>query len=286
MAESANRKKTATSSLMWLLILAIPVVGMAAVAAAQVAGIIDARPWLQQIPVVGAWIPQKTPDQIGFQQTLEERNMAKLQAENADLALKLAEAEAAKAASASAPPQPSAEEVEKKKQVEAEKQKQAALLQEQIKLAEEAKARDQKLLEKLLAMKPAAAAKIMQEFPDDDISRLLGLMEVEDAAKMMAAFEPARAARIIYPSGGTEYDNRLKDQLQTAQMKEKYQQLGATLAAMNSADAVLMMEQMQDNMAASVLRAMNQDAAGKLLSAIAAANPSRAAMLVNLMTSV
>lgn len=270
-------EKPSKSYSMLFLLLAVPVMLLGALSAAQVTGVIDLNLYLRQAPVVGRMIPQGGPAKQGFQQTLEEQQIAKLKAEKTELDAKLAEVQAKVAA---LPPQ---EEVWKKQKAELEKQ--IAGLKEQIKKLDQAKVDHQKMVERLSVMKPVNAAKILENLPDDMVNMLLAEMDIDTSAKIMAVFDPVRAARLAYPPVKQEQEARSQAEAakkQSELTKTNFQGLAKTFAAMKAEDAISVIDQLPDNIAVSILKEMNQDAAGKLLSVLAAQNPVRAGNLVSL----
>ncbi|ABZ84782.1 hypothetical protein HM1_2226 [Heliomicrobium modesticaldum Ice1] len=279
--EAAQGEKKGMSTMTLFFLLALPVVLLAGLAAAQMTGLVDLSPHLRSLPVIGSFFPQRDPASEGFQQTLEEHRIAQLQAEKEALDAKLAEMQAA-AASA----QSTASQDDAVKQQKVELEQQLAALKEQAEKDKQAQADREKLAERLSVMKPASAAKIMENLPDDMVNQLLNGMDVDKAAKITAALSPARAARLSMATGDGDAAARKKadsDLKKSELTKSNYQNLAQTMAAMKADDAAMLMEQLPDEMTASILREMNKDAAGKVLSALTYTNPTRAARLVNLM---
>ncbi|MZP30536.1 hypothetical protein GTO91_12510 [Heliobacterium undosum] len=278
---AAQGEKKGMSTMTLFLLLALPVVLLAGLAAAQMTGLIDLSPQLRSLPVIGSFFPQKDPASEGFQQTLEEHRIAQLQAEKEALDAKLAEMQQAAAATPAAAPQDDA-----LKQQKAELEKQLSALKEQSEKEKQAQADLEKLSERLSVMKPASAAKIMENLPDGVVNKLLNGMDVDKAAKITAALDPARAARLTMASsdGDLAAQEKTDSDLKKIELtKSNYQNLAKTIAAMKAEDAAMLMEQLPDDVIAAILREMNQDAAGKVLSALTYTNPTRAARLVNLM---
>ena len=57
---------------------------------------------------------------------------------------------------------------------------------------------ERKSMAKVLeAMDPASAAKILNDFPDDDVKQIILTIKRRQAAKILAALDPDRAARIM-----------------------------------------------------------------------------------------
>ncbi|MBM7867110.1 hypothetical protein GTO89_10535 [Heliobacterium gestii] len=277
--EAAQGEKKGMSMMTLFLLMALPVVMLAGLAAAQVTGLVDLSPQLRSLPVVGSLFPQKDPASEGSQQTLEEHRIAQLQAEKEALDAKLTEMQSAATATPVAAPQDDA-----LKQQKAELEKQLAAMKEQTEKEKQAQADLEKLAERLSVMKPANAAKIMENLPDDTVNKLLNGMDVDKAAKITAALDPARAARLASGNGDVAAREKADTALKKSELtKSNYQNLAKTIAAMKADDAAMLMEQLPDEAIASILREMSQDAAGKVLSSLTYTNPTRAARLVNLM---
>ncbi|MTV47798.1 hypothetical protein GJ688_02215 [Heliobacillus mobilis] len=273
-----SQEKQGMSNLKLFFILAVPVMLLAALAAAQTVGAVDIIPYLRQIPVVGTMIPKSDPAKQGSQQTLEEARIARLEAEKADLDAKLTEVQ-----SKATTPVPQDSQVLKEK---ADLEKQVADLKNQIDKENHVKLDTQKLAERLSAMKPASAAKIMENLPDDTVNSLLNQMDIDVAAKITAALDPVRAARLTMPTGGEDQETRQKadaDLKRSQLSKANYQNIGKSLAAMKVEDAAAVIEQLPDDISVSILCEMDQTATGKILSELASINPERAARLVALM---
>jgi flagellar motility protein MotE (MotC chaperone) len=49
----------------------------------------------------------------------------------------------------------------------------------------------------LEAMEPASAARILTDFPDGDVKQIILTIKKRQAAKILAALQPDRAARIM-----------------------------------------------------------------------------------------
>jgi flagellar motility protein MotE (MotC chaperone) len=67
-----------------------------------------------------------------------------------------------------------------------------------IAVADSGHAETRKSMAKVLeAMDPSSAARILKDYPDDDVKQMILTMKKRQAAKILAALEPDRAARIM-----------------------------------------------------------------------------------------
>ncbi|MDD2421124.1 MAG: hypothetical protein PHC60_01605 [Heliobacteriaceae bacterium] len=263
--------KTSKAYPVLFLILAVPILLLGVLSAAQVTGIVDVTGYLRQVPLINRIVPAADPAKRGFQQTLEEQQIATLQAEKTELADQLAAAQTKLATGQSREAAWQAEKTTLEQQV--------ASLNQQVKKLDQTRLENAELVERLAVMKPVNAARILENLPDDAVNMLLAGMETDTAAKIMAVFEPVRAARLAYPAAKEALEARSKAELSKANLAG----LGRTLAAMRAEDAVAVIEQLPDSMAAAILKEMNGDAAGRVLSSLTAQNPAKAGSLVSLL---
>ncbi|QGG48172.1 hypothetical protein [Heliorestis convoluta] len=271
--EETNSKK---STFPWLLffILAMPVFLLGSISAAQVAGVIDVTNYVRQIPVIGTMIPEKEEEAF-FQQTFEEHRIAQLEEEKAELDNQLRELQQQLVM---VEPQEDLWEQEKN-----ELEQSLQILQEQLEQLQNARVDQESLVERLRLMRPADAVKIMENLPDQTINALLAEMDVDEAARLMALFDPVRAARLAYPDIREELENQNRSQQATQERAATLQSLGRTMAAMQPNEASMLIENLSNDMAVAILKEMDDASRGRVLSSLSTQNPVRAAQLVTMM---
>ncbi|KAB2954394.1 hypothetical protein F9B85_01530 [Heliorestis acidaminivorans] len=258
-------------------VLAIPVFLLGSISAAQVTGVVDFTQYLRQVPVVGALFPEKE-EEAAFQQTFEEYRIAQLEEEKAEMDAQLRELQQQLAW---LEPQ---EDLWNQEKDELEEELKA--LQEQLEISLEQSTQttvdQQGLVERLALMKPANAAKIMENLPDHMVNSLLSEMDVDEAARIMALFDPLRAARLAYPDINIEIATQDGSQQAVQERSATLQSLGRSLAAMQPDEASMLIENLSNDIAVAIMKEMNDEARGKILSSLSFQNPARAAQLVTM----
>lgn len=279
--EPSPSEKKSKSGIIFVSVAALLMALFGGVAAAQVSGMIDVRPMLANVPYVGPLIKEQFGQQSdiqGFQQTLEERDVAAVKAEMAKVEAKLSQAEAALQDFKTKEEQ-QAKKIQEDETRAQEAKKQVSELQEKIKALEQAQVELKATAKKISLMKPAAAVPILNNLPDDTVRKILAEFDDETVAKFYAAMDPVRVARLTYPDAAKESEKKQLEEL----TKGNYQELAATLSNMKPEAAVIILEQISQDMAVSILKEMDKGASANILSVM---DPSRAAAIVSNMGKV